>query len=176
MTLPYKDIMQILHYIHLKPTDVFIDIGCGKGRMLCCAATFNVKKAIGIEHAPEMSFAAMENAYMLREKKSPIEIYIADAAKFDYEEGTIFYMYNLFNQAIMKNVLERIYESLKRRKRLIKIIYTNPLYEHSLYDCSWLTMYDRWVPGILDSPEDKYNDSAGYKSVEVPVSFWKTKL
>ena len=184
MTLPYKDIMQILFYIELKPTDIFIDIGCGKGRVLCCAALFHIKKVIGIEHAPEMSAKAQENALLLRGRKSPVSIFNVDATKFDYNEGTIFYMYNPFNQSVMTSLLDKVYESLQRKKRSIKIIYANPLYESSLSECVWLKMYDKWEirsneSGKLNyqSPLDylKSNGRAKRNHAAVPVSFWQTK-
>lgn len=163
VTLPYGDIMQILSSLRLTPSDVFIDIGCGRGRVLCCAALFRVQRAIGIEHVSEHWRMAQQNALRLRGKHSPIEALNLSATEYDYDEGTVFYMYNPFKTVIMNSVLEQIHQSLLRRKRWIKIIYANPVHESCLSACSWLTPTERW-------------DAGGSRGLSVPVSFWSANL
>jgi tRNA G46 methylase TrmB len=51
MTLSYADIFAILNRLSLIPDDALIDIGCGKGRVVCCAARFPLREVIGIEHS-----------------------------------------------------------------------------------------------------------------------------
>ena len=52
-TVPYRAIFRILTFLSLKPSDVFVDLGCGKGRVVCCAATYDIAEAIGIEYVRE---------------------------------------------------------------------------------------------------------------------------
>src|SRR5882762_10722536 len=54
MTLSYRDNIRILKSVKLTRDDIFVDIGCGKGRMLCCSALSDVKESIGIEQSPEL--------------------------------------------------------------------------------------------------------------------------
>lgn len=158
-TLPYKNIMQILSSLNLTESDVFIDIGCGRGRVLYCASLFGVKKVIGIELMPEHWAIARQNALMMKGKHSPIEVLNQSAEDFDYDEGTVFYMYNPFNEVTMNSVLLRINQSLQRKKRAITIIYANPVYESCLSGCSWLTLKERWEAG-------------GKRGLSVTVTFW----
>src|SRR5690348_10833891 len=48
-TMGYSSIWSILDQLELRRSDVFIDIGSGKGRVLCCAAQYVVDQVIGVE-------------------------------------------------------------------------------------------------------------------------------
>jgi CelD/BcsL family acetyltransferase involved in cellulose biosynthesis len=162
VTLPYGNIMQILRAVGLNPTDVFVDIGCGTGRVLCCAARFRVREVIGIEYAPEICELAQQNAARLRGRQSPIRLLNQNAAAYDYDGGTVFYLYNPVDAVTLNRVLEKIRTSLERQKRPITVIYALPVHESCLAACSWLEMADRWEAG-------------GNRHLAVPVSFWRTK-
>ena len=45
----YDIIKKILNSLKLKRENIFVDIGCGKGRILFLVATENIKKIVGIE-------------------------------------------------------------------------------------------------------------------------------
>src|SRR5712691_8267724 len=47
-------------------TQVFLDMGCGSGRMICAAARRHYQKVIGIEQSPELAKLARENIARLR--------------------------------------------------------------------------------------------------------------
>lgn len=162
VTLPYKDIIQILTAIDMTKEDVFVDIGCGLGRVVCCAARLPVRKVIGIEVMPDICRRANDNASRVRGRQSSVEFVNISATQYHYDEGTVFYMYHPFDARIMGNVLTRIRESLSRRKRRIKIIYANPVHESALTQCWWLREVARWEP-------------LGTRSLAVAVSFWETR-
>ncbi len=48
-TFSYHTIFHILNHLKFNKSDIFIDLGCGKGRVLCCAAQFKLGKVIGVE-------------------------------------------------------------------------------------------------------------------------------
>jgi len=48
------------------PTDVFYDIGCGNGRVLCRVARNRIAKVVGIELSPRRAAEARANAETLR--------------------------------------------------------------------------------------------------------------
>lgn len=161
VTLPYGDIMRVLSVAGLNATDVFVDIGCGKGRVVCCASLSPVREVIGIDHAPEMCVLARKNVSRLLMQHSPIRILNVCATGYDYSEGSVFYLYNPFDAVILDNVLGKIRESLNRKMRPVTIIYANPVHEHSLSACPWLSMVERW-------------EAMGSRGLAVPVSFWKS--
>src|SRR5690242_17376110 len=47
--MDYASIRRTLAALELRPDDVFIDIGCGKGRVLCCAAKSDVGRVVGVD-------------------------------------------------------------------------------------------------------------------------------
>jgi Histone methylation protein DOT1 len=59
---PYHTMWKILNSLSLVDSDVFVDIGCGKGRAVCCAARLGVRKVIGVEYSPELCRIAEANA------------------------------------------------------------------------------------------------------------------
>jgi len=118
--------------------DVFYDIGCGSGRMVCVAALKNVKKCVGVELSKELSELARRNAASLRFRKAPIEIIQADACDIDYTEGTVFALFNPFGAKTLSIVLERIRMNVMHAPRKVRFIYLNPV-ERPVFDkAKWL--------------------------------------
>jgi len=54
-SLDYVYLNGILNRLGLMPHDVFYDIGCGAGRVLCLAARRRVRRVVGIECVPELA-------------------------------------------------------------------------------------------------------------------------
>lgn len=61
-TVPYALIFQIFNSLPLAHTDVFVDLGSGKGRAVCCAATYEINCAIGVEDVQSLHELAEHNA------------------------------------------------------------------------------------------------------------------
>ncbi|HYQ87983.1 MAG TPA: class I SAM-dependent methyltransferase [Bacteroidota bacterium] len=162
MTLSYRDNIRILKTVNLTLDDIFVDIGCGKGRMLCCSALSDVREAIGIEQSPELCAIARSNAARLRGRKAPITIIQGRAQELDYRKGTVFYLYNPFDPSVFGQVLDRIRLSLDEESRPIRIVYARPDHEECLEACPWLEKVDSWM--------------AGRRATSVGVSFWRSRL
>src|SRR6266850_6642999 len=162
MTLSYRDNIRILKTINLTRDDIFVDIGCGKGRMLCCSALSDVREAIGVEQSPELCAIARSNAARLRGRRAPITIIQARAQEFDYRKGTVFYLYNPFDQSVLGQVLEKLRSSLDEARRPVRIVYAHLDHEECLEACPWLEKVDWWM--------------AGRRTTAVGVSFWKSRL
>jgi SAM-dependent methyltransferase len=80
----------------LKTSDVFVDYGCGRGRVVCVAARERVKKVIGVELQSQFVEEARANAARVKGAVSPIEIVKEDAASYDPGEGSVFFFYDSF--------------------------------------------------------------------------------
>lgn len=135
----YPAIRTCLRRANLSENDVFFDIGCGMGRVLCMAARHPVRKCVGVEYVAALADIAERNANMVRGRKAPVEIWVGDATEFDYAAGTVFFLYNPFREATMRRFIEQLQRSLAMRPRPIRIIYMAPRHEHVLHECSWLT-------------------------------------
>src|SRR4029077_11621948 len=73
-TMAYSTIWAILRNLELESSDVFADVGSGKGRVLCCAAREGVKEVLGVDLSPEFCRAATANANGMRGRKAPIVV------------------------------------------------------------------------------------------------------
>ena len=60
-TIAIFSIKKILNNIEIDKKDIFVDFGCGKGRVLLIASQYKFNKIIGIEFAPELFSIARAN-------------------------------------------------------------------------------------------------------------------
>ena len=152
----YRTIGRMMRVLSPGNDDVFYDIGCGKGRVLCVAARLRLKKVVGIELLEELCMAARHNAESLRGRKKPINVICANATKADYSDGTVFTLYNPFGEATMRVVIKSIRESFYKNPRSIRIGYYMPVCEYILAEESWLERY------------------ASFRTMSSCVSFWRS--
>jgi SAM-dependent methyltransferase len=134
----YINLPQILSFIN--PGDVFIDIGCGKGRVIWfLGSRIKLKKIIGFEIVPELAEEAKRKLMIYqRTLKCPVDIIEGDASSVDLSQGNVFYLYNSFGEKTVSKLLANIERSLFQNKRRIRIIYMNPLHGNLLDSSSWL--------------------------------------
>lgn len=121
----YRNLRRLRGLLRPGPNDVFYDIGCGKGRVVCVFAQVGQRRVVGIELDQGLCESARRNAKSLRGRKTPIEVRCADAATTDLSDGTIYFMYNPFGEATMRDVLNNIHGSLKSTPRRLRVAYCN---------------------------------------------------
>jgi SAM-dependent methyltransferase len=146
-TSPYSFIMRILHSLNMEHSDVFVDIGCGKGRVLCCASQFEIKKVIGVEVDDDLYKIARQNVRIARGTKCSVQIIHASAIDFDFRIGTIYYLFDTYGETSLSITLAKMKKSLQKHPRPIRIVYVNPVHETVLSKTDWLQMYDKWQAG-----------------------------
>jgi len=134
----YSLIWQYLHPLQFCTDDVFYDVGCGTGRVLCVVAQRRIRKCVGIELSHELSELARQNAARLRRRRTAIEIVEGDAALADYSEGTIYSFFNPFGGRTLRAVLDRIHEDVRRRPRRLRFLYINPVAAEVFDKTAWL--------------------------------------
>jgi SAM-dependent methyltransferase len=114
------------------PADgVFVDLGCGKGRVLLIASQFCFREVRGVEFAQELCEIAKDNCAVYKSKTGVgTEFRIIESDVVDYIIKTneiVFYMFNPFDDKVLTVVLNNIARSLKIKPRKILTIYFNPL-------------------------------------------------
>jgi SAM-dependent methyltransferase len=134
----YYNVFQFLGQSVFKPDDVFYDIGCGNGRVLCYVARKHLSKVIGIELSRTFADRAQMNARKLRDRVSPIEVRCGDAVEMDYSDGTVFFFYNPFGPETLKLVLEKIHQTAVNHPRPIYFMYQNPAHSSVFQSSGWL--------------------------------------
>lgn len=115
------------------PTDcTFVDIGCGKGRVLMLAAQWGFRRVVGIEFSPELCRIARSNLQIFTSKvglKADVSVVEADAARYPYAaDEQVYYLFNPFNGILLAEVLKGIQRSLEAAPRKVWLIYMTPRY------------------------------------------------
>lgn len=127
------------------PDDVVMDLGCGKGRLLCCAALFDVREVIGVDVDGALCEIARENARAMRGRRCPIRVLNMPAQECDYRDATIITMVNPFGRQTVAAVLERLRTSLADNPRSVKLVYFNPVHDDVPgSQSSWLRRIEHW--------------------------------
>lgn len=107
----------------------FLDVGCGRGRVLVIAAAYGFKNIIGIDFSQKLCNEATVvcNAVTSRYPDCSVTVTCADAREYNIPDtvGVIF-LFNPFDASIMSGFIQKVDESLARKKRSLKILYANP--------------------------------------------------
>jgi SAM-dependent methyltransferase len=135
----YGRLARIFKLVKLNKDDVFIDLGCGKGRVVFCAAAGRVKQAIGIDVDEQLIAVARDNSRRARFSRAPVEFIHIDAVDFLCPDtATVFFLFNPFGEKTLAKVMENIKLSWQNNPRVIKIIYYAPACRKVLDQQDWL--------------------------------------
>ena len=133
---PWLTLKRVLAQHEVREDDVFIDFGCGKGRVVFqAAATYAFRRVIGVELAPDLADTARENIRRALPKLrcKHVEIITADVVNYEVPDDVTFvYFFDPFHGPIFSTVVENLLSSLRRRPRELTIIYFDPAEEQTL--------------------------------------------
>jgi hypothetical protein len=121
----------LLRQLNITGDDAVIDIGSGKGGAMATMARFPFKIVDGVEISSELVEVARRNLSKLQLQQC--RVFLADALAFtELDDYTYIFMYNPFPEAVLEKVLGNIEVSLKRKPRVARLIYSNPLHEDTI--------------------------------------------
>jgi len=126
---------RVLRKSEVSGEDVFIDYGSGMGRVLLQAGRYPFRRIIGVELSTELHRIAQDNVERVGDRLTCKEIELVNSDAREYEvpdDVTVVFMYNPFVGHIFEDVVRRLVESLKRKPRVLRIIYGNPIEEPKL--------------------------------------------
>jgi SAM-dependent methyltransferase len=110
---------------------VFIDIGCGKGRVVLLAAGLPFKRVIGLDFSPRLIEQAQRNIeqYSGPRRASSVDVRVGDAAEFSFPEGNLLlYMFDPFGPAVMEKMLANLEAARRQSSRQVTLLYYSPEY------------------------------------------------
>jgi SAM-dependent methyltransferase len=125
----WLDVRRALSGQRIGPDDVFLDLGCGKGRAVLQAARRPFKRVIGVELSPELTAATANNVERARAKLRcrDVELITADAATYRIpDDVTIVYTFNPFTGPVFQAVIDELIASVDRRPRTVRLLYNKP--------------------------------------------------
>lgn len=114
------------------PKKHFVDIGCGKGRAMSVALASGFEKITGIDFSHQLTIEAQHNMEKAMESfgQKPVTILCEDAMHFAIPaDADCIFLFNPFDEYIVKQVANNINKSLKEYPRKLTIMYANPLYK-----------------------------------------------
>ena len=118
----------MLDRVDVDPAAVtFVDLGCGKGRVLLVAAQRPFRRVVGVEISSELAAIARRNVERYRPPppvRSDVEVINADVTTVDLPETDLLvHLYHPFETTIFAEVLRRLEDSLARTPRRVTIAY-----------------------------------------------------
>ena len=105
----------------------FIDLGCGKGRVLLVASQYPFQQIIGVEISPELAEIARINAQRYQpnsRRVAAIDVRNIDATTADYPDSNLLvHLYHPFQTPFTELVLSRLEAAYEARPRRIDVAY-----------------------------------------------------
>jgi predicted RNA methylase len=105
----------------------FVDLGCGKGRVLLVGSHYPFQRVVGVEISAELSRIARENVLRYRppsRKCWEVEVQNADVTTFDFPQTNLLvHMYHPFAPTMTAAVLSRLEASLRAKPRKLVVAY-----------------------------------------------------
>jgi SAM-dependent methyltransferase len=120
----------------------FVDLGCGKGKVLLLAATLPFARIVGVEISAELVHCARHNLahYKAADLQCKnMEVVQTDATQYELPNSPlVLYCFNSFPEPIMRAFLINLRRSLKQRDRTVYLIYVNPLFSSLIEEVNLL--------------------------------------
>jgi SAM-dependent methyltransferase len=140
---PWASFNKAMRRIALRPEgEVFVDVGCGKGKVLAMAARQPFRKVIGVELSPKLADEARANLERLAPKLRcrDVEVVTADASAWEFpDDVTVAFFFNPFVGSLLAQVCDNLERSLVRAPRPLRVVYANSnRFEAQVRALSWL--------------------------------------
>jgi SAM-dependent methyltransferase len=114
----YEDLALLFADVPVGPADVVVDVGCGKGRSInWFLDRYPGNRVVGIELDPEICAATAKRLH----RHTNVEIVCGDATALLPADGTIFYLFNPFDEPVMR----RFARAMLERTTPATIVYLN---------------------------------------------------
>lgn len=141
--IDYGTFAHVLRRIVIHPDDVFLDYGCGMGRVIVLAARQPFRRVIGVELSPKLCSIAERNLQLARRRLacSAVDIVNMDASAFVVpDDVSVVWLFSPFFGEVMRQVIMRLRESLEAVPREITIVHVIPDNVTSAFrECDWLS-------------------------------------
>jgi ubiquinone/menaquinone biosynthesis C-methylase UbiE len=120
------NLLSVLFEHRIRPGDVLVDIGCGKGRVLNSWLDHHSSHQIyGIELDPTIA----EKTRLRLRHYNNVKILSGDACLLLPDEGSLFYLFNPFDAAVMGRFIGAILKKPKATNGLLRrVLYHNCLH------------------------------------------------
>ncbi|MFP6683279.1 MAG: hypothetical protein VB934_01140 [Polyangiaceae bacterium] len=140
LSTPYAVCRRLFHALQLGEDDLFVDLGCGDGRVLLYGAAVTSAQFRGIELVTERAHAAQTRVRKLAFDR--VTIVEGNVLEQDFGEADVFYTHRPFSVETEAEVLARLHNEARRRSICVATHRLQP----SLFDA---TLFRRELCGAL---------------------------
>jgi len=125
------DVLPSLFEGQVRPNDVLVDVGCGRGRVLnWWLDTYRDHRIYGLEIDPELAHETRQRLHRFRNAT----VLTGDACENLPPDGSLFYLYNPFERPVMKRFIDALLARAPSPNGLpTRVVYYNSL-DASLFD------------------------------------------
>jgi predicted RNA methylase len=118
----------MLDNIGIDPTEFsFVDLGCGKGRVILVASERPFQRVLGVEISPELSEIAKANVARYTppaRRCTDVEVVNTDATTVDYPVSDIvLHLYHPFEPEVLRKALANLEQSYRAAPRRVVVAY-----------------------------------------------------
>lgn len=117
---------KLMNALPLSFDHVFVDVGCGKGRVLLLAARHGFRKSIGLELSPSLCEIAEANIQVFREHHpdmGEIDVHCANVLDHAFtDEESVFFLFWPFDREVTVEFLGILRKSIHRKPREVWLI------------------------------------------------------
>lgn len=125
-----RPLKRLLRAAGVPGSGTFVDIGCGKGRVLMLAAERGFPRVTGVDYSATLCNIARANLERVRIRtglRFEATIHNLDAAAYAFQPGDrVVYLYNPFDAVVLRPVIDNLCASLRQHPRDLWLIYHRP--------------------------------------------------
>lgn len=117
---------KLMRRVQLPREGVFVDVGCGKGRILLLAAEQGFNRIVGLEISPQLCQIAQRNidAFNKHHRDSAaLSVVCTNILHYQFSgDETVFFLYSPFDYTVTSQFLEMIRKSIDESPRELYLI------------------------------------------------------
>lgn len=117
---------KLMRQIRLPRDGIFVDVGCGKGRVLMLAAEQGFDRIVGLEISAHLCELAKKNIDRFRPRYADgqsISVVCDNVVHYSLtHEETVFFLYSPFERDLTHQFLGKVRESLRRNPRQLFLV------------------------------------------------------
>ena len=138
----------------IPPVDggAFLDVGCGKGRVLLMAAAYPFARIAGIEISAELVDEARANvARFGHGTDRQFDVACTDVRDMAFRgDERVVFLYNPFDEPLVAGIVDSLGRSIRTHPRTVHVLYANPRHRHVLDGAEGFTSVGNGTGGRVD--------------------------
>ena len=132
---------KLIQHVDLPRDGVFVDVGCGKGRILLLAIESGFDRVLGLEISPNLCEIAKRNIAAFRKRGGTNgSVSVACTNILDHQlshDETVFFLYSPFERDVTRQFLDMVRESIEQNPRELFLVIDEFRFPDLLASCRY---------------------------------------